>query len=1059
MPTRKYLTPEVLHDSPLQDRRTADFHFDDFSATLARLIASPETDTPFVIGINGAWGSGKTSLLMRVKNMLAEPIEAGRHRFANTKEEEKKFRKCKTVWFDAWKHNDEKELLVALVRVILNAMQRDGFMNQLRAWLEDPHQPSYDLVGMLINAFEISFGGLGAAFKFKLDPAKYQEPSPFKQHTAFFDYFSEAFERLLALWVHGKGDFAEIKEDKGALVIFIDDLDRCLPDKTVQVLEALKLFFDKRGCVFVLGFDINIVQKAIESHYKNAGITGESAKDYLEKVIQLRFDLPPILDDAMEKHLRSQGVNEAMLNRWRALVAAAEVNPRRVKNVINDLNLQWFMAINSGKAEGVDRDDFICWQALMHAAPASFVRQVLDFEDKAIRFGFVQDALKWQKGTQEEKEGVKGFFSAYEDRDSRRLRMVLKQISFSNEFTPDALDSLIYMFTMPRTPALEKPLVEKQGQMVSELEADEGIMREPSATSNDDMSNAQLTIIVDADILKFTLKEQGAFIFAISRLTGVATQEIHILQITNGSVVLTLELPVSGAKKLMELFLNGDAELQKLNIRNISMRPISETNDSDLFSVAEFENDPKQSVAISGNHELELPVRSKPYTERSEVFISYCRKDREWLEKLKVHLKVFQREKSIQIWDDTKIKGGAKWRDEIKRALSVAKVAVLLVTPDFLASDFIVNNELPPLLQAAEKEGIKILWIAVRPSLFDETVIGEFQAINDPASPLSSLSLSEIDKELVRISKEIYNTIHIAAPSPKPELEKPVVKEPKKAAEPKLAGDEAFVEAKDVVTRSERGKIATPHNGNRLVIGGLEFLRIPKGKFVMGSKDDNEMAEDGEKPQHTIDINYDYWMAKFILTNEQYAQYLGREKYTISDWQKKKDHPVVNVSWDDAMKYCQWFNRTFKSELGDLLLRLPTEAEWEKAARGAYDNNWPWGNEFDTSKCNSREAGKGDTTPVGAYSATGGDSPYGCADMAGNVWEWMHTLYTKYPYVTGDGRENEKSGNPRVLRGGSFNDDQRDVRCAYRNSCSPDFHDSEDSEIGFRVCISPVISL
>src|SRR5690606_25929001 len=103
-------------------------------------------------------------------------------------------------------------------RVILQAMQKDGFINKVKAWLEDPKQKTYDVFGMLINAFQVSFGGLGAEFKFQLDPKKYEQISPFEKYTAFFDYFDEALGMLLKAWC-----------DKGTLVIFIDDLDRCLP--------------------------------------------------------------------------------------------------------------------------------------------------------------------------------------------------------------------------------------------------------------------------------------------------------------------------------------------------------------------------------------------------------------------------------------------------------------------------------------------------------------------------------------------------------------------------------------------------------------------------------------------------------------------------------------------------------------------------------------------------------------------------------------------------------------------------------------------------------------
>jgi formylglycine-generating enzyme required for sulfatase activity len=223
----------------------------------------------------------------------------------------------------------------------------------------------------------------------------------------------------------------------------------------------------------------------------------------------------------------------------------------------------------------------------------------------------------------------------------------------------------------------------------------------------------------------------------------------------------------------------------------------------------------------------------------------------------------------------------------------------------------------------------------------------------------------------------------------------------------------------------------------------------------MGSKDNNLMAKIVKKPRHSVEIPYDYWMARYPVTNDQFVKFVeGPYRFSFAGgWKKKTDHPVVNVSWYDALEYCRWLNGVNAKavQMTVAQMRLPTEAEWEMAARGKYGNEWPWGNEFDQNKCNSSEGGQDGTMPVGSYSPQG-DSPYGIADMVGNVWEWCHSLYAPYPYAPDKRREDETASGSRVLRGGSYNYSRSYARCAYRDVNLPIHH---YHLFGFRVVIAP----
>lgn len=157
-------------------------------------------------------------------------------------------------------------------------------------------------------------------------------------------------------------------------------------------------------------------------------------------------------------------------------------------------------------------------------------------------------------------------------------------------------------------------------------------------------------------------------------------------------------------------------------------------------------------------------MTSKP-VRRTKIFISYSHRDKDWLARLQVHLKPLEREYELDIWDDTKIVPGSKWRDDIEQAVASAKVAVLLVSADFLASDFIGSDELPSLLSAAEKDGAIILPLILSPSRFVMTKgLNQFQSLNDPSTPLIGLPRSEQEAVLVRSTTIIESSLTPLSP-------------------------------------------------------------------------------------------------------------------------------------------------------------------------------------------------------------------------------------------------------------------------------------------------------
>jgi formylglycine-generating enzyme required for sulfatase activity len=225
---------------------------------------------------------------------------------------------------------------------------------------------------------------------------------------------------------------------------------------------------------------------------------------------------------------------------------------------------------------------------------------------------------------------------------------------------------------------------------------------------------------------------------------------------------------------------------------------------------------------------------------------------------------------------------------------------------------------------------------------------------------------------------------------------------------------------------------------------GMVMVCVPAGDFLMGSTDDDPEAHDLEKSQHTVYLDA-FWIDKTEVTNAQYRKCIEAGACEVpANWGHADfggpDQPVVFVTWYEARDYAAWVGG-----------RLPTEAEWEKAARGTDGRIYPWGNAApDCSKANS-EGCEGRPAAVGSYPA--GASPYGALDMAGSVHEWCQSLVEPYPYQADDGREVLSASGFRVFRGGCWRSAPEDIRCASRFGIDPDFF---WSECGFRVARGPL---
>ena len=425
----------------------------------------------------------------------------------------------------------------------------------------------------------------------------------------------------------------------------------------------------------------------------------------------------------------------------------------------------------------------------------------------------------------------------------------------------------------------------------------------------------------------------------------------------------------------------------------------------------------------------------------SDIFISYAREDRA---KVRPLAEALERH-GWEVWWDPAIPTGRRFDRVIDQAMAEARCVVVVWTQRSVEKDWVLEEAddgrerdvlMPVLLEKVRPpRGFRRIQAA---ELFDWDGSDDspaFQAlVNDIAGivgPPKGSAAPPAEEKPKPIRSGAQSETRAKAPRKKrPGMPRPMHPEARPAFVPKAqrtAPKPAPPQPKDLEIRQSP-------------IDGLEYVWIPPGEFQMGAVAGDGEAYESEKPRHRVEITQGFWMARTPVTVAAYRRSVKAKRGKMPPapdfnpkWEKA-DHPIVRVTWEEARACCEWAGG-----------RLPSEAEWEYAARGGKEGlKYPWGDEISHDRANY-ESKKGGTTQVGSYET----NSFELYDMAGNVWEWCADWFDKGHY--GSSREKDPpgpaGGTVRVLRGGAWSVSARNLRTSNRLRSGPG---SRYNGFGFR---------